>query len=267
MNTQYTITELAREFDVTPRAIRFYEDQGLLSPSREGSSGLRRVYSGRDRTRLKLTLRGKRLGFTLSEIRDLLDVYESPTDTRAAIARLPCHGGTPSRRTRTSTGRPERDARRPRAIRNPGAHTAGERRTRDQVCLSGECTVDMNHFPKLLSSQIGFDIAQTMLEGFDRHYRVFRDAAIHAKTAFRSRRLAWPANAGARAHYLIRRARRGMRRTARRRIRRREYRRRSVAADQAPLHRPPDHAPPARVRGDVLQLGVLQDPAPFVLQQ
>ena len=61
MNTQYTITELAREFDVTPRAIRFYEDQGLLSPSREGSSGLRRVYSGHDRTRLRLTLRGKRL--------------------------------------------------------------------------------------------------------------------------------------------------------------------------------------------------------------
>jgi DNA-binding transcriptional MerR regulator len=81
MTTQYTITELAREFDVTPRAIRFYEDQGLLSPSREGASGLRRVYSGRDRTRLKLTLRGKRLGFTLSEIRDLLDLYESPTDT------------------------------------------------------------------------------------------------------------------------------------------------------------------------------------------
>jgi DNA-binding transcriptional MerR regulator len=78
---QYTITELAREFDVTPRAIRFYEDQGLLAPSREGSSGLRRVYSSRDRTRLKLTLRGKRLGFTLSEIRDLLNLYESPTDT------------------------------------------------------------------------------------------------------------------------------------------------------------------------------------------
>ena len=81
MTTHYTITELAREFDVTPRAIRFYEDQGLLSPSREGSGGLRRVYSGLDRTRLKLTLRGKRLGFTLSEIRDLLDLYESPTDT------------------------------------------------------------------------------------------------------------------------------------------------------------------------------------------
>ncbi|MDR3095616.1 MAG: MerR family DNA-binding transcriptional regulator [Paraburkholderia sp.] len=79
--TQYTITELAREFDVTPRAIRFYEDQGLLAPSREGASGLKRVFSGRDRTRLKLTLRGKRLGFTLNEIRALLDLYDSPTDT------------------------------------------------------------------------------------------------------------------------------------------------------------------------------------------
>ena len=81
MNTQYTITELAREFDVTPRAIRFYEDQGLLAPSREGSSGLRRVYSGRDRTRLKLTLRGKRLGLSLQEIKQLVDMYDSPSDT------------------------------------------------------------------------------------------------------------------------------------------------------------------------------------------
>lgn len=81
MSQHYTITELAREFEVTPRAIRFYEDQGLLAPRREGSSGLRRVYSNRDRTRLKLTLRGKRLGFTLSEIRNLLELYESPTDT------------------------------------------------------------------------------------------------------------------------------------------------------------------------------------------
>lgn len=81
MSQHYTITELAREFAVTPRAIRFYEDQGLLAPRREGASGLRRVYSNRDRTRLRLTLRGKRLGFTLSEIRNLLDLYESPTDT------------------------------------------------------------------------------------------------------------------------------------------------------------------------------------------
>ncbi|MCG1043512.1 MerR family DNA-binding transcriptional regulator [Mycetohabitans sp. B8] len=85
MPTHYTMTELAREFDVTPRAVRFYEDQGLLSPSREGASGLRRVFSARDRTRLKLTLRGKRLGFTLSEIRALLDLYESPTDTVAQL--------------------------------------------------------------------------------------------------------------------------------------------------------------------------------------
>lgn len=81
LNTPYTITDLAREFDVTTRAIRFYEDQGLLAPSREGAGGLRRVYSGRDRTRLKLTLRGKRLGFSLSEIKQLLDLYESPVDT------------------------------------------------------------------------------------------------------------------------------------------------------------------------------------------
>ncbi|MDR5832657.1 MerR family DNA-binding transcriptional regulator [Caballeronia sp. LZ034LL] len=83
--THYTITDLAREFDVTPRAIRFYEDQGLLAPQRAGSNGLRRVYSPRDRTRLKLTLRGKRLGFTLSEIRTLLDLYDSPTGTNTQL--------------------------------------------------------------------------------------------------------------------------------------------------------------------------------------
>jgi len=85
LNTQYSITDLAREFDVTTRAIRFYEDQGLLAPLREGSSGLRRVYSARDRTRLKLTLRGKRLGFSLAEIKQLLDLYESPVDTTSQL--------------------------------------------------------------------------------------------------------------------------------------------------------------------------------------
>ena len=77
----YTITELAREFDITPRAIRFYEDQGLLSPKREGAGGRTRVYSARERTRLKLTLRGKRLGLSLSEIKQLVDMYDSPSDT------------------------------------------------------------------------------------------------------------------------------------------------------------------------------------------
>jgi DNA-binding transcriptional MerR regulator len=74
----YTITELAQEFDVTPRAIRFYEDVGLLEPARAGRN---RVYSQRDRTRLKLTLRGKRLGLSLSEIKQLVDMYDSPSDT------------------------------------------------------------------------------------------------------------------------------------------------------------------------------------------
>jgi DNA-binding transcriptional MerR regulator len=74
----YTITELAAEFDVTPRAIRFYEDVGLLEPTR---SGRNRVYSQRERTRLKLTLRGKRLGLSLQEIKQLVEMYDSPSDT------------------------------------------------------------------------------------------------------------------------------------------------------------------------------------------
>jgi DNA-binding transcriptional MerR regulator len=84
----YTITELAREFDITPRAIRFYEDQGLLSPKREGAGGRTRVYSGRERTRLKLTLRGKRLGLSLQEIKALVDMYESPKDTTPQLKRF-----------------------------------------------------------------------------------------------------------------------------------------------------------------------------------
>ena len=84
----YTITELAREFDITPRAIRFYEDQGILSPSREGAGGRNRVYTPRDRTRLKLTLRGKRIGLSLSEIKSLVDMYESPKDTESQMLRF-----------------------------------------------------------------------------------------------------------------------------------------------------------------------------------
>ncbi len=82
---RYSITELSREFDITPRAIRFYEDEGLLAPAREGPMGRVRVYSQRDRTRLKLTLRGKRLGLSLSEIRELVDMYDSPKDTAAQL--------------------------------------------------------------------------------------------------------------------------------------------------------------------------------------
>ena len=81
----YTITELAKEFDITPRAIRFYEDQGLISPTRDGPSGRNRVYSARERTHLKLTLRGKRLGLSLSDIRHLVDMYDSPKDTEAQL--------------------------------------------------------------------------------------------------------------------------------------------------------------------------------------
>ena len=82
---EFSISELATEFDVTPRAIRFYEDHGLLAPKRAGQ---RRIYSPRDRTRLKLTLRGKRLGLTLSEIRELVDMYEPGRDERPQLARF-----------------------------------------------------------------------------------------------------------------------------------------------------------------------------------
>lgn len=69
----YSITALAEEFSVTPRAIRFYEDKGMLHPQRVG---LNRIYGRRDRARLKLILRGKRLGFSLSDIREMLDLYD-----------------------------------------------------------------------------------------------------------------------------------------------------------------------------------------------
>ena len=77
----YTISELAQEFDLTTRAIRFYEDMGLISPERAGPGGRVRVYSSRDRARLLLTLRAKRLGLSLVEAKDILDVYDSPRDT------------------------------------------------------------------------------------------------------------------------------------------------------------------------------------------
>ena len=83
--SEYSISDLAREFDVTPRAIRFYEDHGLLAPRRDGQ---RRIYSPRDRTRLKLTLRGKRLGLALSEIRELIDMYEPGRDERPQLKRF-----------------------------------------------------------------------------------------------------------------------------------------------------------------------------------
>ena len=81
----FSIGELAREFGLTTRAIRFYEDCGLLAPQR---SGRQRVYSARDRTRLKLTLRGKRLGLTLAEVKELVDMYESPRDTQPQLKKF-----------------------------------------------------------------------------------------------------------------------------------------------------------------------------------
>ncbi|GAA6153755.1 MerR family transcriptional regulator [Pseudoteredinibacter isoporae] len=71
-NKTYSISELAKEFDITTRAIRFYEDKGLLNPGRRGQT---RIYAPADRTKLKLILRGKRLGLTLDESRDIIGMY------------------------------------------------------------------------------------------------------------------------------------------------------------------------------------------------
>ena len=84
-SASFTISELAKEFALTTRAIRFYEDEGLISPRR---SGRRRLYAERERVRIKLILRGKRLGLSLSEIREILDLYEPKLGERAQLVKL-----------------------------------------------------------------------------------------------------------------------------------------------------------------------------------
>ena len=85
MSRTYGIAELAREFGVTARTIRFYEAEGLLAPLRDRQ---RRVYRPRDRTRLRLILRGRRLGFPLSEVREIVDLYDAPPGEAGQLAFL-----------------------------------------------------------------------------------------------------------------------------------------------------------------------------------
>lgn len=85
MPETYGIAELAREFEVTPRTIRFYEAEGLLAPLRDGQ---RRVYRPRDRTRLRLILRGRRLGFPISEVREIVELYDAPPGEAGQLAYL-----------------------------------------------------------------------------------------------------------------------------------------------------------------------------------
>ena len=81
----YSITELAEEFDITPRAIRFYETKNLLAPQRAGAT---RVYNYRDRARLMLVLRGKRLGFSLEDIKEYIDLYDADRSRTEQLAHL-----------------------------------------------------------------------------------------------------------------------------------------------------------------------------------
>ncbi len=84
----YTISDLAKEFDLTTRAMRFYEDMGLLQPERTGPGGRNRLYNARDRIRLKLTLRAKRLGLSLTEAKEIIDLYDSPRDTGVQLRKF-----------------------------------------------------------------------------------------------------------------------------------------------------------------------------------
>ena len=88
MANTYTISDLAKEFDLTTRAIRFYEDTGLAHPEPTGAAGRNRVYSARDRTRLRLTLRAKRLGLSLTEAKEIIDLYDSPRDTGVQLRKF-----------------------------------------------------------------------------------------------------------------------------------------------------------------------------------
>lgn len=78
----YTISQLAREFDITPRALRFYEDKDLLHPARDGMT---RLYTARDRARVRLILQGKRIGLSLNDIRELLELYDLEDGQRAQM--------------------------------------------------------------------------------------------------------------------------------------------------------------------------------------
>ena len=119
MQPTYTISELAEEFDITTRTIRFYEDEGLLSPTREGT---RRIFHGRDRTRLRLILRGKRIGFSLADIREIIDMYDAAPgeagQLRALLERIAAHREELAarrsviERTRADLDEVEREARR-----------------------------------------------------------------------------------------------------------------------------------------------------------
>lgn len=84
MDAQYSISQLSREFAITPRTLRFYETHGILSPKRQGTT---RIYSERDRVRLTLALRGRRVGLSLEEVRQIIDMYDpaQPDDPRQTV--------------------------------------------------------------------------------------------------------------------------------------------------------------------------------------
>ena len=131
----YSIAELAREFAITPRTIRFYEDEGLIKPRRQG---LTRLYSAGDRTRLGWILRGKRLGFSLAEISELLDLYQvdrtGMQQLRELLRRSRLHIDGPG----TQAPRSRRTHQRVQGSRDPGERRAAPARRRSGERLEEE---------------------------------------------------------------------------------------------------------------------------------
>ncbi len=85
MTSSFSISDLSHEFGTTPRTLRFWESEGLIHPEREGQ---RRIYGQRERTRVKLILRGQRLGFSLAEIAEIIGLYDAPKGEAAQLSLL-----------------------------------------------------------------------------------------------------------------------------------------------------------------------------------
>ncbi len=121
-NSLYSVTELGKELGVSARTIRFYEDKGLLSPSRVGNN---RVYAARDRARMILILRGKQLGFSLREIKEYLDLYDCRSNTRKTNPSSVEDGPRQDSFIGGTAGCAESDAPRAARRRSPGTQRAG----------------------------------------------------------------------------------------------------------------------------------------------
>ena len=251
----FTIGELAREFGLTTRAIRFYEDFGLLAPARAGRN---RIYTARDRARLTLTLRGKRLGLKLAEVKELVDMYEGQRDSQAQLRRFVDVLARQRAQLEARLADLRTDPR-----RGAGAGSGGAARPAG----AKQMTATAPAFPAALTDSRAFAIARAMLDGFDRHYRLFRQASAEAKARFEA--ADWHGQQQAQAQRIAYYERRVAEATERLQN---EFQAATLPMEvwqQVKLHYIGlliNHYQP-ELRRDLLQLGDDQDPAPQLLPQ